>query len=451
MASPRNYSVPPNDQEAEGPTQYEAPIDELRQYFDERPVSIPAEDAPQGADDASTPWNIVSRAQIKKWAADDPDLFLIFLNEVREQRDLALDAAIVLHHATEERHAERERERRRQTDDRHRRRQAEQQVEELRELRRAEIQARDNTPVSTRSTLQGRRSQKLPDPDLLTNGGKPTWEDWIHKMRAKLAINSDHFDNESAKFGYVLSRLGGQAASHTYARSPYSSTSNPYLTVDEVLKNLQQMFEDSDKDGNYRREYKSLTQGGKKFSDFYMEFYRLSSYLELSEKQLLYDFSKKISPRLLNVLDNLLPQPTSVEAVKDHLVQLDNKHRARKQLKESATELVRPSLRPFKKVSFGSIPATASSPTPSRSPPPFTRSKSPPMDPQRRKDEDLGNCYNCHQSGHTAGNCPQRPVRQATPPPRSGTPYVPPFRHTVNKIDISDDDRTSQGTDDSEN
>lgn len=67
--------------------------------------------------------------------------------------------------------------------------------------------ARDDTPAfcssSPRST---KRSIKLPDPLLFTDGTEPTWDGWQGKIRDKLEINSDHFDNDRAVLAYIHSR-----------------------------------------------------------------------------------------------------------------------------------------------------------------------------------------------------------------------------------------------------
>jgi len=46
------------------------------------------------------------------------------------------------------------------------------------------------------------------------------------------------------------------------------------------LKELAQLFNDSDKEVNFRRNYYNLIQEQKKFSEFYTQFQRLFFYLD---------------------------------------------------------------------------------------------------------------------------------------------------------------------------
>jgi len=68
--------------------------------------------------------------------------------------------------------------------------------------------------------------------------------------------------------------------------------------IKEVLKELVDMFDDSNKEENVRRKYEELTQRIKKFSEFFAEFQQLFTYLKYNDKQLLSDLKKKINSRL---------------------------------------------------------------------------------------------------------------------------------------------------------
>jgi len=64
------------------------------------------------------------------------------------------------------------------------------------------------------------------------------------------------------------------------------------------LKELAELFNDSDKKVNFRKKYYNLIQESKKFSEFYTQFQRLSFYLKYHEKQLIVDLKDKINSRL---------------------------------------------------------------------------------------------------------------------------------------------------------
>ncbi len=55
-----------------------------------RRVSLLPTDAPAGAEEAATPWNINTEEQLFHWASNQPDEVINMLNELRSQRDLAL-------------------------------------------------------------------------------------------------------------------------------------------------------------------------------------------------------------------------------------------------------------------------------------------------------------------------------------------------------------------------
>jgi len=65
--------------------------------------------------------------------------------------------------------------------------------------------------------------------------------------------------------------------------------------IDDLLNKLTQLYDDSDKEANFQREYYNLNQELLKFSEFYMIFQRLSSYLSYHEKQLIVDLKDKIN------------------------------------------------------------------------------------------------------------------------------------------------------------
>ncbi len=92
---------------------------------------------------------------------------------------------------------------------------------------------------------------------------------------------------------YIYSRLFDDAAEITQARRKHDCI-NLYKIVDDLLKELAQLFNDLNKKVNFRRKYYNLIQEFKKFSEFYIQFQRLSFYLDYHEKQLIADLKDKI-------------------------------------------------------------------------------------------------------------------------------------------------------------
>ena len=95
---------------------------------------------------------------------------------------------------------------------------------------------------------------------------------------------------------YVHSRLFNDAAEITQARCERDYV-NLYRIVDNLLKELAQLFNDSNKKVNFHKEYYNLIQEFKKFNEFYTQFQHLSFYLNYHEKQLIIDLKDKIHSR----------------------------------------------------------------------------------------------------------------------------------------------------------
>ena len=125
-----------------------------------------------------------------------------------------------------------------------------QQEDEIKELK-TRLQTKENTSsdfiYSERS-----RSQKIPDSLLFTDEKNSTWKNWYGKIQNKLEINVDLFSNERVKLSYIHSRLFDDAAEITQARCEHDYV-NLYKIIDDFLKELAQLFNDSNKKVNFRR------------------------------------------------------------------------------------------------------------------------------------------------------------------------------------------------------
>ncbi len=166
-----------------------------------------------------------------------------------------------------------------------------QQEDEIKELK-TKLQTKENTSsdfiYSERS-----RSQKISDSLLFTNEKNSTWNNWYEKIQNKLEINVDLFFNEWVKLSYIHSRLFNDAAESTQTRCKRDCV-NFYRIVEDLLKELAQLFDDSNKKVNFHRKYYNLIQESKKFSEFYTQFQWLSFYSDYHEKQLIIDLKDKI-------------------------------------------------------------------------------------------------------------------------------------------------------------
>ncbi len=167
------------------------------------------------------------------------------------------------------------------------------------------------------------RSQKISDSSLFTDEKNFTWENWYEKIQNKLEINVDLFSNEWVKLSYVHSRLFNDAAEITQVKCEHDCV-NLYKIIKDLLKELAQLFDDSNKKVNFRRKYYNLIQEFKKFSEFYTQFQHLSFYLDYHEKQLIIDLKDKINSHLWFIWINQLVQSDFLKEIRFYLIHLNN-------------------------------------------------------------------------------------------------------------------------------
>jgi len=130
---------------------------------------------------------------------------------------------------------------------------------------------RDVTSSTSTLFTFSKRSQKLSNSFLFTDEKESIWNDWQEKIRDKLEINVDHFDNDKAILVYIHSWISEDTVKVILVRRQRDSL-NSYSTINYLLDELAQLYDDSDKETNFWREYANLSQEKSKFSDFYSMF-----------------------------------------------------------------------------------------------------------------------------------------------------------------------------------
>ncbi len=193
------------------------------------------------------------------------------------------------------------------------------------------LQAKENTSFDFIYSEHS-RSQKIPDSSLFTDEKNFTWKNRYEKIQNKLEINIDLFFNEWVKLSYVHSRLFNDAAEITQAKCKYDCV-NLYKIVEDLLKELAQLFNDSNKKVNFRRKYYNLIQESKKFSEFYTQFQQLSFYLDYYKKQLIIDLKDKIHSSLWFIWVNQLVQSDFLKEIRFYLIHLNNDQRVIQEIK----------------------------------------------------------------------------------------------------------------------
>ncbi len=276
-----------------------------------------------------------------------------------------------------------------------------QQEDEIKELK-ARLQAKENT--SSDFTYSERsRSQKIPDSSLFTDEKNSIWKNWYGKIQDKLEINVDLFSNERAKLSYIHSRLFDDTAEIIQARRERDCV-NLYKIVDDLLKELAQLFDDSNKKVNFRRKYYNLVQGFKKFSEFYTQFQRLSFYLDYHEKQLIADLKDKIHPRLRFVWIDQLVQSDSLKEIRSYLIRLNNDQRVIQEIKNKIKRVDDLSKTIFHRATVVTQPVDHSKSD-------QLKSRDAVLTSVKEADILVESCFICHKSDHSSKECSDRPTR----------------------------------------
>ncbi len=176
------------------------------------------------------------------------------------------------------------------------------------------------------------KSQKIPDSFWFTDKKNSTWKNWYDKIQNKLEINVNLFSNEWVKLSYVHFRLFNDAVDVAQSKCKHDCV-NFYKIIDDFLKELAELFNDSDKKVNFRRKYYKLIQESKKFSKFYTQFQQLSFYLKYHKKQLIIDLKDKINSRLWFIWINQLVQSDFLKKIYFYLIHLNNDQRVIREIK----------------------------------------------------------------------------------------------------------------------
>ena len=97
------------------------------------------------------------------------------------------------------------------------------------------------------------------------------WKEWRQKIKIKMIVNADHWNNETIKIDYVCFRINKKVADHVYVRFN-NFLNNFYEIWQDVIKNLTKTYENFDWKNKYRQLYLNFRQDSKFFVNFYVKF-----------------------------------------------------------------------------------------------------------------------------------------------------------------------------------
>ncbi len=249
------------------------------------------------------------------------------------------------------------------------------------------------------------RSQKIPDSFWFTDEKNFTWKNWYDKIQNKLEINVDLFSNERVKLSYVHFRLFDDAADVAQSRRERDYV-NLYKIVNDLLKELAELFNDSNKKVNFRRKYYNLIQESKKFSEFYTQFQWLSFYLKYHEKQLIVDLKDKINLRLWFIWIDQLVQSDFLKEIRFYLIHLNNDQRVIREIKNKVNLIKH--VDDLSKIIFHRAVVTQSV---NHSKSDHLKSRDAILTSVKKADVLVETCFICHKSDHSSRECSDRSIR----------------------------------------
>ncbi len=276
-----------------------------------------------------------------------------------------------------------------------------QQEDKIKELK-TRLQTKENTS-SDFIYSEHSKSQKISDSSLFTDEKNFTWKNWYEKIQNKLEINVDLFSNEWVKLSYVHSRLFNDAAEITQARRERDCV-NLYKIIKDLLKELAQLFNDSNKKVNFHRKYYNLIQESKKFNEFYTQFQRLSFYLDYHEKQLIINLKDKIHSRLWFVWVDQLVQSDFLKEIYFYLIHLNNDQRVIWEIKNKLKRV-----NDVSKTIFHRATVVTQSVDHLKSD--HLKSRDAILTNVKEADILVESCFICHKSDHSSKKCLDRSTR----------------------------------------
>ncbi len=287
-----------------------------------RRVSLLLIDVSVEAEEATTSWNIKNKKQLCQWVANQLDQIIDILNELWSQQDLTLqlnehwilvqddhkkrvkqlEVAFEKNDELEEKINQLQSERlnfkaKQRQADQSMSRQEIQSAEQRVNQKEAHFQRESSTLSDNENENDHHKFIKLSNSLIFIETDDFIWETWNIKIADKLNVNTNHYSTEKIHIVYVIFRLEDDADEQIYAKRRIDAFSL-YLSLTKLLKHLNEIYDDQNRNRKCRREYNALKQSNKSFSFFYFEFTKIFSFLDYNDQTLMNNLQNKINNHL---------------------------------------------------------------------------------------------------------------------------------------------------------
>jgi hypothetical protein len=267
-----------------------------------------------------------------------------------------------------------------------------------------------NTPPSvlSGSVSSHRRSARLPDPPLLSDGEDPTFVSWSILLLGKLEGNADHFPTVAVRMNYVYGRTTGDAQLHLQSRFK-PTAANKYTSVSQMLEHLEDVYGNPHESEQARNEYHLLEQGPREpFQNFLTRFQQLANQGGVPPSTWREDLWRKLN---LTFQDRLVATQNLYRTYKDLVDQCHSlstnlasvQHRRQETKRQQASEKQQPPA--FR----GATAVATTGAKPSGNANPWRSSPAPGSAERINRSatpaDAVLTCYNCGKKGHKSTVC----------------------------------------------
>lgn len=248
-----------------------------------------------------------------------------------------------------------------------------------------------------------RKTTKIPDPPMLTDGKEPRFEDWLLLMNQKLTANADHFDTPQLRIAYVASRCEGKTRKHITPRMR-DNAMNPYTDSKDVLNHLKTIYDDPNRVTTAKHQFRQLyMKTSDKFHDFLSEFLYLAAEAGVAED----DWKDELYNKLTTKLQELCISSSIHESTFQEFSSAVSQTASRLEVINYRTQKNR-TFSPNKDTNKGaSRPGATVKKEPAL---PQSTSPTAPRAGSAGHDQMMkeGRCFHCQERGHLARDCPTK-------------------------------------------